>query len=89
MPACTAEPQWHVAIGVMVRVKVMVMVRVRVRFAFCRLGFSLTFSLTEYIHAAFFTMWYVCDRVDDIFDLVPLDESLPWSLCWSSRKAAG
>ena len=31
----------------------------------------------------------VCERVDGIFDLVPLDEALRWSLCWSSREAAG
>ena len=29
------------------------------------------------------------ERVDAIFDLVPLDEALRWSLCWSSREAAG
>ena len=38
----------------------------------------------------------VRERVDAIFDLVPLDEALRWSLCWtifglgwSSREAAG
>ena len=29
------------------------------------------------------------DRVDAIFDLVPQDEALRWSLCWSSREAVG
>ena len=29
------------------------------------------------------------ERVDGIFDLVPLDEALRWSLCWSSREGAG
>ena len=31
----------------------------------------------------------VRERVDAIFDLVPLDEALRWSLFRSSRKAAG
>ena len=29
------------------------------------------------------------DRVGAIFDLVPLDEALRWSLCWSSRETVG
>ena len=30
----------------------------------------------------------VREKGDAIFDLVPLDEGLRWSLCWSSREAA-
>ena len=39
------------------------------------------------MHAASFSMEK--ERVDAIFGLVPLDEALRWSLCWSSREAAG
>ena len=61
------------------RVELLVLVRVRVR-AFCSLGFS----FTEYTHAACGVC--VCvrererERVDAVFDLVPLDEALRWSL---------
>ena len=51
---------------------------VRVRFVFCRFGFS----FTEYIHATSFSMWCERERFDAVFDLVPLDEALRWSLCW-------
>ena len=56
-------------------VGIRVMVQAGVRFAFCSLGFS----FTEYVR----------ERVDAVFDFVPLDEALQWSLCWSNREAAG
>ena len=43
-----------------------------VRFAFCSLGFR----FTEYTHAASFSMCGERERVDAIFDLVPLDEAI-------------
>ena len=60
-------------------------VRVRVRFAFCSFGLS----FIEYTHAASFSTWCEREIFDAIFDLVPLDEALRCSLCWSSMEAAG
>ena len=52
------EVEELVRVRVGVRARMRVRVRVRVRFVF----FSLGFSVSEYIHAAFFSMWCVCVR---------------------------